>query len=148
MKIDAVTEFDVVALEAEDDLTCLLTLSAPLTDDADSRPGEALIAVLDNSGSMAGKEIDAAKQALHALVDRMKPQDTFGVVTFSSTAEIAVPCRKVADHSRDRPCADLGDLRSIDDRSWGRVCAGALAGRARSVGDRGEPAAALRRACE
>ncbi len=98
MKFQAITDFDVVALQTEDDLTCLLTLTAPVPDGLAERPGECLIAALDNSGSMAGAPIEAAKSALHALVDRMKPQDVLGVVTFSKDARIAVPARSVADH--------------------------------------------------
>ena len=98
MKFDAVTDVDVLALETDEDLTCLVTLTAPEPSDLSARPGETLVAVLDNSGSMEGEPLDAAKKALHALVDRLKPQDTFGVVTFSSSARVAVPTRPMADH--------------------------------------------------
>lgn len=98
MQLNAQYDVDVVALEAEDDLTCLLTLTAPVPDGLQERVGETLIAILDDSGSMGGHRLGAAKLALHQLVDRLKPQDAFGVVTFCSDARIAVPTRQVADH--------------------------------------------------
>ena len=98
MDVNARYDVDVVALQVQDELTCLLTLTAPVPDGLDERVGETLIAVLDDSGSMSGDRLGAAKLALHQLVDRLKPQDAFGGVTFSSDARIAVPTRQVADH--------------------------------------------------
>jgi len=98
MKITSQLDMDVVALEAEDTVTCLLTFEAPLPEAAKARPAETLIVVLDRSGSMAGPELEAAKIALHSLVDVLMPQDTFGLVTFDSQARIAVPTRSMADH--------------------------------------------------
>jgi len=98
MKITSQLDMDVVALEAEDTVTCLLTFEAPMPEAAKARPAETLIVVLDRSGSMAGPELEAAKIALHSLVDVLMPQDTFGLVTFDSQARIAVPTRSMADH--------------------------------------------------
>lgn len=95
MEFQARYDLDVVALQSEDDLTCLLTLTAPVPQDVAQRPGETLIAVLDNSGSMAGDRLASAKHALHQLVERLMPQDTFGLVTFSSDARICVPAARI-----------------------------------------------------
>ncbi|MBU6246018.1 MAG: VWA domain-containing protein [Actinomycetales bacterium] len=97
MDIQARYDLDVVALQSQDDLTCLLTLTAPEPEGLAQRPAETLIAVLDNSGSMSGHRLAAAKHALHELVERLKPQDTFGVVTFSSDARICVPTGRIGD---------------------------------------------------
>jgi len=97
MEIQAKYDLDVVALQSQDDLTCLLTLTAPEPEELAQRPGETLIAVLDDSGSMAGHRLAAARHALHQLVDRLKPQDTFGLVTFSSDARICVPAGRIGD---------------------------------------------------
>ena len=98
MQFDARFDLDVIALQAQHDLTCLLTLTAPVPDGLAARAGETLIVVLDDSGSMGGHRLGAAKVALHQLVDRLRPQDSFGVVTFSTDARIAIPTRQVADH--------------------------------------------------
>ena len=84
MQFTAQLDVDVVALEAEDEVTCLVSLTAPVPDGIADRPGETMIAVVDRSGSMRGGPIAAVRTALHQLVDRLKPQDRFGVVIFDS----------------------------------------------------------------
>jgi len=98
MELQARLDVDVVAVQAEDEVTCLLTLTAPVPEDLESRPGETLIAVVDRSGSMAGGRLASVRRALHALVDRLKPQDTFGVVVFDDQALVQVPTRRMDQH--------------------------------------------------
>jgi len=98
LDVHAQLDVDVLALQQDDTVTCLLTFDAPVPDDADTRPGETVVVVVDRSGSMSGAPLEAVRASLHALVDRMKPQDSFGVVTFDSTAHVAVPCRPISDH--------------------------------------------------
>ncbi|MGA0980851.1 MAG: VWA domain-containing protein, partial [Candidatus Nanopelagicales bacterium] len=98
MEFTAQLDVDVVALEAEDEVTCLVSLTAPVPEEIADRPGETLIAVVDRSGSMAGGPIEAVRTALHQLVDRLKPQDRFGVVIFDDEAHVQVPTRSMADH--------------------------------------------------
>ncbi len=47
---------------------------------------------------MGGGSLYSCKQALHTLVDRMKPQDVFGLVTFSREAAIHIPTRSIGEH--------------------------------------------------
>jgi Ca-activated chloride channel homolog len=98
MQFNAQLDVDVVALEAEDEVTCLVSLTAPVPEEIADRPGETLIAVVDRSGSMARGPIEAVRTALHQLVDRLKPQDRFGVVVFNDEALVQVPTRAMADH--------------------------------------------------
>ena len=98
MDFTAQLDVDVVALEAEDEVTCLVSLTAPVPDGIADRPGETMIAVVDRSGSMRGGPIAAVRTALHQLVDRLKPQDRFGVVVFDSEALVQVPTHALADH--------------------------------------------------
>jgi Ca-activated chloride channel family protein len=58
---------------------------------------------------MSGRPLEAVRAALHGLVDRVRPQDTFGVVTFDSEAEIAVPARPMSAHH-------LGTVHGLIDR--------------------------------
>jgi Ca-activated chloride channel family protein len=58
--------------------------------------------VLDRSGSMSGHRLEAAKRALIDLVARLDDRDTFGLVTFDSHADVAIPAGRVGDHGRDR----------------------------------------------
>ena len=61
MHVTAHLDVDLVALESEDDVTCLLNLAAPMLEADQFRPGQTLIVVLDRSGSMAGSNLDMAK---------------------------------------------------------------------------------------
>jgi Ca-activated chloride channel family protein len=47
---------------------------------------------------MGGGSLYSCQQALHTLVDRMKPQDVFGLVTFSKEAAIHIPTRSIGEH--------------------------------------------------
>jgi hypothetical protein len=61
MQFTAQLDVDVVALEAEDEVTCLVSLTAPVPEEIADRPGETLIAVVDRSGSMQGGPIEAVR---------------------------------------------------------------------------------------
>jgi Ca-activated chloride channel family protein len=56
-----------------------------------------LAVVLDRSGSMAGAKIEKARQAAMQLVDRLRPDDVFSLVTFSDEAQVVVPAQHVED---------------------------------------------------
>ena len=105
MKITTSLGVDVIALEQADEVTVMLDLTAP---DAPTqahageqvRAEHTAMVVLDRSGSMAGDSLDHAKAALHALADRLDPQDRFGLVTFDDHADVAVPAGTVGDLGR------------------------------------------------
>mgnify|MGYP001139230082 CR=1 FL=1 len=87
MHLNALMDVELVAVEQADELTVLLELRAP------ERAGKARLpvavqVVLDRSGSMAGERLDAARRALLALVDRLGPADTLGVVAFGVNAVV------------------------------------------------------------
>ena len=60
MQFNAQLDVDVVALEAEDEVTCLVSLTAPVPEE------------------IAERTIESVRTALHYLVGRLKPQDRFG----------------------------------------------------------------------
>jgi len=98
MKVQAVLDVDMVALEASDQVTLMLDLTAPANPTQASRPGQAVQVVLDRSGSMSGKPLQAAKGSLLKLVDRLSAQDSFGVVAFDDQALVIAPTKQMADH--------------------------------------------------
>jgi Ca-activated chloride channel homolog len=69
-------------------------------DDRGERPDAALTFVIDTSGSMGepGK-LDMVKQALHALIDRLRPTDSVAVVTFNSEATVQRSMTPVSQRS-------------------------------------------------
>lgn len=109
MKIEAHLDVDVVALEQNDEVTCLVTLEAPVLPEDVKRPGETVVVVVDHSGSMSGAPMEAVRTSLHSLVDRMRPQDSIGIVAFNSQASVHVPCRPIGDH-------DLGIVHRLIDQ--------------------------------
>ncbi|MFN9953509.1 MAG: vWA domain-containing protein, partial [bacterium] len=76
----------------------MLDLTAPITDKAKNRAAQAIQVVLDRSGSMSGEPLESAKGSLLKLVDRLAPQDYFGLVAFDDQALVIVPMRQVQDH--------------------------------------------------
>src|SRR3954453_9556017 len=97
MHISAHLDFDVVALQAGDELSLLLELKAPSAPAAEKRAPVALQVVLDRSGSMAEGRLYAAQGALHTLVDRLGPHDSFGNVAFDHEVIVDVPAGPLAD---------------------------------------------------
>ncbi len=97
MHVKAHLDLDLVALEAADQLTLMLDLTAPITDKAKNRAPQAIQVVLDRSGSMDGAPLESAKGSLLKLVDRLAPQDFFGLVAFDDQALVILPMRRVQD---------------------------------------------------
>ena len=98
MHVKALLDVDMVAMEAADKVTLMLDLTAPANPKQASRPGQAVQVVLDRSGSMSGQPLEAAKGSLLKLIDRLAPQDSFGLVAFDDSALVVVPTRTMADH--------------------------------------------------
>lgn len=74
-------------------------------EDAAAVPRE-LVFVLDTSGSMRGKPIEASKAVARSLIGSMRPQDTFNVVTFSGDTRVLWPePRPVTDANRETALA-------------------------------------------
>jgi Ca-activated chloride channel family protein len=96
----------MVAMEATDKVTLMLDLTAPANPVHASRPGQCVQLVLDRSGSMQGQPLESAKGSLLKLIDRLAPQDSFGLVAFDDTALVIAPTRTMADH-------DMKALRKV-----------------------------------
>ena len=100
MHLSTTLDLDVVAHEADDRVTLLLDLVAPAAAPA---PGgapparRAVQVVLDRSGSMSGDRLEAALDAIRALVVRLDPQDAFGLVAFDDEVSIDVPAGPLTD---------------------------------------------------
>lgn len=55
--------------------------------EADRPEPKDVVFVLDRSGSMQGKKIEQAREALRFMLERLRSEDRFGVITYSSTVE-------------------------------------------------------------
>ena len=99
MIVKAILDLDMVALESDDRVTLMLDLTAPINEASKDRPGQAVQVVLDRSGSMEGGPLESAKESILKLIDRLAPQDSFGLVAFDDTALVIAPIRTMADHN-------------------------------------------------
>ncbi len=102
MNLSTQLDLDIVAVEAEDEVSVLLELTAPEADSARTRAPAALEIVLDRSGSMSGDRLEAAKRAIEALIDRLDPTDSFGLVLFDEDVHVAVPAGRLTDKAAVR----------------------------------------------
>lgn len=101
MHVNAHLDVDVVALEQDDTVHLLLELQSPPAPATEAkRVAQTIVVLLDRSGSMDGPRLHAAKSALLALVDRLDPTDTLGVVAFDDTAQVVLPARPMSDHGK------------------------------------------------
>lgn len=136
MHINAVLEMDVVALEQDDSVTVMLHMTAPHLDKNTERPAQAVIVVLDRSGSMHGGRLEAGKRALISLLDRLDERDWFGLVAFDHEAHVVIRAQPLADVGRESAKLAVANLASggSTDLSSGYLRALQEADRARADG--------------
>lgn len=97
MRLTTYLDFDLVALEQDDQLTLMLELSAPAPATRAVREPAALEVVLDRSGSMSGTRLRTAQRALDRLVGWLDERDRFGLVAFDGDVEVLVPAGVLSD---------------------------------------------------
>ena len=68
-----------------------MVIATPNSDAKIEVPPRRVVFVLDRSGSMDGKKIEQARGALHFALGKLRPQDTFNVLTFSDKVELLSP---------------------------------------------------------
>ena len=92
----------------------LLTAAPKVEMKADEVQAKRLLFVLDTSGSMQGEKIRQARDALKFCVNSLKPQDSFGIITFAteptSFREAMIPA------SKDNVAAALEFIEKIEAR--------------------------------
>lgn len=106
MKITPHLDVDVIAVEQDDDVTLMLDLQAPPMPAGAKRLPATIQVVLDRSGSMHGERLDAAKNALLTLIDRLTPEDRLGVVTFDSEVQVVLPLRALTNKLAAKAAVD------------------------------------------
>jgi len=98
-------------------------VTAPAAVREASRPAVHAAFCLDRSGSMGGRPLHLAKQAVHTALGRLVPADRFAVVTFDDVVEVVTP----ATFASSAATATAHDkLRHVDARGSTALCAGWL----------------------
>lgn len=79
--------------ETQNGKTYLLGFVTPPAEDAaaETYPKREVVFVIDNSGSMAGKSIEQARESLALAISKLRPEDKFNVVRFDDTMEVHFP---------------------------------------------------------
>jgi Ca-activated chloride channel family protein len=89
-----------------------LLLASPEIQAADqNRPPKTVVFVLDHSGSMTGKKIEQARAALKYVLNNLRKDDLFNIVTFSDQVELFRP--ELQRYDEDTRKAALGYVEGI-----------------------------------
>jgi Ca-activated chloride channel family protein len=112
MNVKAFLDIDLVALETKEKVTMMIEMTAPIPDTAKSRAGQAVEIVLDRSGSMTGPVFDSAKESILKLIDRLAPQDSFGLIAFDDQALIIATMSKMTDHDKPELVRSIREMRT------------------------------------
>lgn len=96
---------------ADDDGYFLLLASPQIKADSAERPAKTTIFVVDRSGSMSGKKMEQAKEALKFVLNNLRQGDTFNIVAYDNSVESFRPeLQKYDDETRK---AALGFIEGI-----------------------------------
>ena len=83
-------DHNLLAVEGEHDVHCMLELVAPAAPGVD-RPPLHLALVIDRSGSMAGEKLDAARNCARFLAGRLQPTDELALVAYDDEVDLLAP---------------------------------------------------------
>jgi Ca-activated chloride channel family protein len=131
-------EHELLAIESEHDVWCMLELSAPPAPVSAERRPLSISLVIDRSGSMAGRKLEVTRACAAFLVERMAPADRLSLVTYDHQVELRAPLMPI-DGNRDTL---LGAIRRVHAGGQTNLSGGWLKG-AETL--RGAPGGSIRR---
>jgi Ca-activated chloride channel family protein len=107
-----------------------MILAAPgAKDTADEIPAKKLVFVVDTSGSMQGEKIERVRTALAYAIERLRPDDVFNVIRFSSDVESLFPGMQRADKASIKAAlAFVGELEAAGGTAIDEALSTALGG--------------------
>ena len=88
-------EHELLAVEQEHTVACMLELTAPAPHAMSERRPLAPALVLDRSGSMAGEKLDVARRCAAFLIERLAPEDRLAIVSFDHEVRLEAPLTEV-----------------------------------------------------
>jgi len=77
--------------DKDEDGYFLLLASPQIKDESDKPPAKTVVCVFDRSGSMSGKKIEQAREALKHVLNNLNEGDLFNVIAYDSTVEVFRP---------------------------------------------------------
>ena len=96
---------------SDDDGYFLLLASPQIKADAAERPAKTTIFVVDRSGSMSGKKMEQAKEALKFVLNNLRQGDTFNIIAYDSSVESFRP--ELQKYDEETRKAALGFIEGI-----------------------------------
>lgn len=103
----------------------LVAPPAPPATDGHQHPAANLALVLDRSGSMAGRKIELAREAVRQAIGRLGVRDRFSLVVYDNEIEVVMPSSLATTEAR---ATALDRLRRIDARNMTDLGGGWLRG--------------------
>ena len=105
---------DKVLKGSDGRVTVALNLSAANRPDGDKAPLQAadLAIVLDRSGSMEGRKMGDARQAVLHLMDQLGPDDRLALLTYANGVHTQAPLLPMNDTNRHRLVSAINQIRA------------------------------------
>ncbi len=95
MDVRARFEHELLAVETEHRVHCMLELTAPPAPAGRTRSPLHLALVLDRSGSMRGPKLEVVRECAAFLVRRLAPTDELALITYDDEVELVAPLAPV-----------------------------------------------------
>jgi len=105
---------DKVLQGGDGKVTLALNLSAAQLPEDGNRPPQAadLVLVLDRSGSMQGRKLNDARQAVIGLLDHLGPDDRLALLTYSNGVETRSGLAPLSPTNRQRIAAAVNEIHA------------------------------------
>lgn len=104
--------FEKVRFDQSTDLHLVVSVTAPKSDWQTHRPPLCIIPAVDRSGSMGGEKMAYTIRSLDKLIDHLTPEDTFGLVSFSTDSSIDFPPEKMTLDAKARAKKVVSNYRA------------------------------------
>jgi Ca-activated chloride channel family protein len=105
MRASVRLEHELLAVEHDHTVACMLELTTPPAPVAADRRPLALALVIDRSGSMTGGKLDVTRRCARFLVEHLAEDDQLAVITFDDQVDVATPLVPVGPN---RPALHAG----------------------------------------
>ena len=88
----------------------LARFTAPESERRQERPPVNVAFVIDRSGSMGGRKIELAKEAVRAAVALLRPSDRFAIVTYDEEIDVVMPATPATAETKRRATRALENV--------------------------------------